>query len=90
MLNPLPALSQEHLVLVCELLRANLYEFQRYNRDSGGDPYFTLPRIQSVARQVGGLGCLQAAVPGGHVGWRGRQQRVGQLGGCTGLLCKAG
>eukprot|EP00887_Chlorella_sp_A99_P005970 scaffold27.g5970.t1 len=43
---------KEHLVLVCELLRANLYEFQKYNRESGDPPYFTLPRIQSIARQV--------------------------------------
>lgn len=43
---------KEHLVLVTELLRANLYEFQKYNRESGDEPYFTLPRIQSIARQV--------------------------------------
>lgn len=47
---------QEHLVLVTELLRANLYEFQKYNRESGDEPYFTLPRIQSIARQVRGAG----------------------------------
>ena len=56
---PHPCL-QEHLVLVCELLRANLYEFHRYNRESGGDPYFTLPRIQSVARQVRAHACACA------------------------------
>ena len=44
--------AQEHLFLVCELLRANLYEFQKYNRESGDAPYFTLPRVQSIARQV--------------------------------------
>ncbi len=43
---------QEHLFLVCELLRANLYEFQKYNRESGDAPYFMLPRVQSIARQV--------------------------------------
>ncbi|KAL4424107.1 hypothetical protein ABPG75_001408 [Micractinium tetrahymenae] len=43
---------KEHLVLVTELLRANLYEFQKYNRESGDEPYFTLPRMQSIARQV--------------------------------------
>lgn len=43
---------QEHLILVCELLRANLYEFSRHLRDAGDAPYFTPPRIQSVARQV--------------------------------------
>lgn len=43
---------QEHLFLVCELLRANLYEFQKYNRESGDPPYFTNARIQRIARQV--------------------------------------
>lgn len=37
---------------MCELLRANLYEFQKHNRESADPPYFTLPRIQSIARQV--------------------------------------
>ncbi|GJN17263.1 hypothetical protein PR202_gb04318 [Eleusine coracana subsp. coracana] len=37
---------QEHLFIVTELLRANLYEFQKYNEESGGEVYFTLPRIQ--------------------------------------------
>lgn len=37
---------------MCELLRANLYEFQKYNRDQGNAPYFTLPRVQKIARQV--------------------------------------
>ncbi|KAJ6827046.1 uncharacterized protein M6B38_369140 [Iris pallida] len=46
---------QEHLFIVCELLRANLYEFQKYNQDIGGDVYFTLRRIQAIARQ-----CLEA------------------------------
>lgn len=45
-------LVQEHLFLVCELLRANLYEFQKYNREHGQEPYFTLQRVQSIARQV--------------------------------------
>eukprot|EP00899_Mesostigma_viride_P013059 jgi/Mesvir1/21754/Mv04159-RA.1 len=46
---------KEHLFIVCELLRANLYEFQKYNRESGGEPYFTLPRLQAIARS-----CLEA------------------------------
>lgn len=49
---------QEHLFLVCELLRANLYEFQKYNRDSVNPPYFVLQRVQSIARQVGRHGIL--------------------------------
>ncbi|XP_074287209.1 uncharacterized protein LOC141612352 [Silene latifolia] len=46
---------QEHLFIVCELLRANLYEFQKYNMESGGEPYFTMGRLQAIARQ-----CLEA------------------------------
>ncbi|WIA42780.1 hypothetical protein OEZ86_008720 [Tetradesmus obliquus] len=43
---------KEHLFLVCELLRANLYEFQKYQRENGDEPYFTPPRIQRIATQV--------------------------------------
>mmetsp|Transcript_26782 Transcript_26782/g.49194 ORF Transcript_26782/g.49194 Transcript_26782/m.49194 type:complete len:951 (-) Transcript_26782:531-3383(-) len=43
---------KEHLFLVCELLRANLYEFQKYNRESGDEPYFTNARIQKVVKQT--------------------------------------
>ncbi|XP_028556358.1 dual specificity tyrosine-phosphorylation-regulated kinase 4 isoform X3 [Dendrobium catenatum] len=46
---------KEHLFIVCELLRANLFEFQKFNQDSGGDIYFTLRRIQAITRQ-----CLEA------------------------------
>ncbi|XP_042491529.1 dual specificity protein kinase CLK1 [Macadamia integrifolia] len=46
---------QEHLFIVCELLRANLYEFQRYNQESGGEVYFTLRRLQIITQQ-----CLEA------------------------------
>ncbi|KAL3521216.1 hypothetical protein ACH5RR_019365 [Cinchona calisaya] len=46
---------QEHLFIVCELLRANLYEFQKFNQESGGEPYFTLSRLQGITRQ-----CLEA------------------------------
>ncbi len=49
---------QEHLFLVCELLRANLYEFQKYNRESGDAPYFTNARIQRIAYQARRLLCL--------------------------------
>ncbi|XP_047057953.1 DYRK-family kinase pom1-like [Lolium rigidum] len=48
---------QEHLFIVTELLRANLYEFHKYNQESGGEEYFTFPRIQAIARQ-----CLEALV----------------------------
>ncbi|CAM8889165.1 unnamed protein product [Rhodiola kirilowii] len=46
---------QEHLFIVCELLRANLYEFQKFNKESGADNYFTMPRLQAIAQQ-----CLEA------------------------------
>ncbi|GAB4827601.1 hypothetical protein Ancab_034484 [Ancistrocladus abbreviatus] len=46
---------QEHLFIVCELLRANLYEFQKYNLESDGEPYFTMKRLQAITRQ-----CLEA------------------------------
>ncbi|CAI0415914.1 unnamed protein product [Linum tenue] len=46
---------QEHLFIVCELLRANLYEFQKFNQESGAEPYFTLSRLQMIIRQ-----CLEA------------------------------
>ncbi|KAI8030548.1 putative serine/threonine-protein kinase dyrk2 [Camellia lanceoleosa] len=54
---------QEHLFIVCELLRANLYEFQKYNRESGGEPYFTLSRLQHITRQ-----CLEALEYLHHLG----------------------
>ena len=43
---------KEHLFIACELLKANLYEFQKYNRESQDPVYFTLPRLQSIAIQV--------------------------------------
>ena len=47
---------KEHLFIVCELLRDNLYEFSKYNRDTpNAEPYFTLPRLQRITRQ-----CLEA------------------------------
>ncbi|XP_022748211.1 dual specificity tyrosine-phosphorylation-regulated kinase 4-like [Durio zibethinus] len=46
---------QEHLFIVCELLQANLYEFQKFNQESGGEAYFTLSRLQLITRQ-----CLEA------------------------------
>ncbi|KAJ8537093.1 hypothetical protein K7X08_035494 [Anisodus acutangulus] len=46
---------REHLLIVCELLKANLYEFHKFNRESGGEVYFTMPRQQSITIQ-----CLEA------------------------------
>ncbi|KAK4579529.1 hypothetical protein RGQ29_029268 [Quercus rubra] len=54
---------QEHLFIVCELLRANLYEFQKFNQESGGEAYFTLSRLQVITRQ-----CLEALAYLHHLG----------------------
>mmetsp|Transcript_79743 Transcript_79743/g.154129 ORF Transcript_79743/g.154129 Transcript_79743/m.154129 type:complete len:838 (+) Transcript_79743:77-2590(+) len=43
---------KEHLIIVTELLRDNLYEFSKFNRECGDDPYFTLGRLQKIANQV--------------------------------------
>eukprot|EP01025_Chloroclados_australasicus_P031311 TRINITY_DN3167_c0_g1_i4.p1 TRINITY_DN3167_c0_g1~~TRINITY_DN3167_c0_g1_i4.p1 ORF type:complete len:1021 (-),score=158.73 TRINITY_DN3167_c0_g1_i4:1973-4954(-) len=43
---------REHLILVCELLHKNLYEWQKYTRDQKLPNYFTLSRVQSIAKQV--------------------------------------
>ena len=37
---------------MCELLRANLYEFQKFNKESGEEIYFTNARIQKIAISV--------------------------------------
>lgn len=46
---------QEHLFIVTELLKANLYEFQKFNQESCGEPYFTFSRLQVITQQ-----CLEA------------------------------
>jgi serine/threonine protein kinase len=43
---------KEHLIIVTELLRDNLYEFSKFNRECGDEPYFTLGRLQKIASQV--------------------------------------
>lgn len=43
---------QEHLFIVTELLRANLYEFQKFNQESGGEAYFTLKRLQVCSTRL--------------------------------------
>jgi len=42
---------KEHLFIVCELLRDNLYEFYKHNRESGDEFYFTLDRLRRITRQ---------------------------------------
>jgi len=43
---------KEHLIIVTELLRDNLYEFSKFNRECGEAPYFTLGRLQKITKQV--------------------------------------
>ena len=43
---------REHLFIVCELLRDNLYELYKYVAKSGWPPYFTLARVRSIGRQM--------------------------------------
>ncbi|GMH89383.1 hypothetical protein TL16_g11440, partial [Triparma laevis f. inornata] len=43
---------KEHLVIVTELLKLNLYEFQSFINSTAEEPYFTLPRIAYIAYQV--------------------------------------
>ncbi|CAJ1411169.1 unnamed protein product [Effrenium voratum] len=43
---------KEHLIIVTELLRDNLYEFSKYNRQGGEEPYFTLGRLQRISQQI--------------------------------------
>ena len=42
---------KEHLFIVTELLRDNLYEFSKYNRENEDEPYFTIGRLQRIAYQ---------------------------------------
>jgi serine/threonine protein kinase len=46
---------QEHLFIVSELLKDNLYEFGKYIRDHEQEAYFTLERLQRIMKQ-----CLEA------------------------------
>lgn len=43
---------KEHLFIVTELLRDNLYEFSKFNREGGEEPYFTLGRLQRITKQL--------------------------------------
>ncbi|KAK2964115.1 putative DYRK-family kinase pom1 [Blattamonas nauphoetae] len=43
---------KEHLIIMCELLKQNLYEFQKDLMDNDQPSYFTIPRLQKITRQV--------------------------------------
>ncbi|KAK2960373.1 putative DYRK-family kinase pom1 [Blattamonas nauphoetae] len=43
---------KEHLIIVCELLKQNLYEFQKDLLDNDQPNYFTIPRLQKITKQV--------------------------------------
>ena len=43
---------KEHLFIISEVLKDNLYEFYKYINESKLNPYFTLPNLQKVAKQV--------------------------------------
>lgn len=43
---------REHLIIVTELLRQNLFEFGKFITDNDEEPYFTKSRLAYVTRQV--------------------------------------
>ncbi|RNF01689.1 putative protein kinase [Trypanosoma rangeli] len=43
---------KEHMFIVTELLRDNLHQFSKFNREEETEFYFTLPRLQAIAKQV--------------------------------------
>ena len=43
---------KEHLFIVTELLRDNLYEYSKYNREIEKKAYFTIGRLQSITKQI--------------------------------------
>jgi serine/threonine protein kinase len=43
---------REHLIIVTELLRQNLYEFGKFIVDNDEEPYFTITRLAYITRQV--------------------------------------
>jgi len=43
---------KEHLFIVTELLRDNLYEYSKYNREVEKKAYFTVPRLQKITKQI--------------------------------------
>ncbi len=43
---------KEHLIIVTELLKDNLYEYYKYNRENEDFRYFTLGRLQKITKQI--------------------------------------
>lgn len=43
---------KEHLFIVTELLRDNLYEYSKYNREVEKQVYFNVPRLQRITKQI--------------------------------------
>ena len=43
---------KEHLFIVTELLRDNLYEYSKFNREQEKKPYFTIGRLQKITLQI--------------------------------------
>lgn len=39
---------KEHLFIVTELLKDNLYEYQKFNRENEPENYFTIGRLQKI------------------------------------------
>lgn len=60
---------REHLIIVTELLRQNLFEFGKFIIDSGEEPYFTITRLSYITWQclialnfVHGMGLVHSDV----------------------------
>ena len=43
---------KEHLFIVSELLKENLYEFGRFIKETDNDDYYTRPRLKRIMKQV--------------------------------------
>ncbi len=43
---------REHLIIVTELLRQNLFEFGKFIMDNNEEPYFTISRLAYITRQA--------------------------------------
>lgn len=48
---------KEHLFIVTELLKDNLYDFYKYLNENNVENYFSLTRLQKITKQI--LGCIE-------------------------------